>query len=56
MRIRIDALDKKTGMAIDEIQTAIEKARNTNCIHIKRAVIGMRGQIQAIEFTDQGGQ
>lgn len=51
MRIRIEALNKKAGMTIVEIEAAIEKARNANCINVPRAVVGLSGQIKAIEFS-----
>lgn len=52
MQIRIDAANRKAGMTIGELTAAIGEARKTGCTEIKRAVIGMRGQLQAIEFTN----
>jgi hypothetical protein len=52
VKLRIDALDKKRGMDLDEVEAACARARVVGCVRLLKVDAGMRGQLRAIEFAE----
>jgi hypothetical protein len=52
MNLRIDAIDKKTGMTIADVELACANARAMGLHRVSKAVVGFRGQLRALEFRE----